>query len=666
MSQQRIIVIVKSICIFVFAMGFIVLVGWFFKTPTLTSIIPEYATMKANTSILFILSSVELYRIISRKWFFLKGILSFFITIVGLATLIEYEFQLNFTIDEFIVKDFSYNATIDSFPGRMARGTAFSFFLLGICFHFIKSTRERQKKIAQYLLHAISLIAFLAIIGYILGVPMFYKLSSIGSMAIHTAIGFLSLSIGASLLNSQLGITGLLTGDKIGNRMARQLFPTLTLSVIFLGFIRIYLHRANLVSVEFGIGMFATSFILIGLLLISISARQLNKINFGKTQAEEQLETLNKNLEQTILQRTNELRNKEQLLNAIINNTSSAIFVKDTFGNYILVNKKFAADFGLEPESMIGKNAYDIFPKETADQLTQDENQIIQSAKGLTNEVNIQTNESQKTMLTNKFPLIDENNHVFAICCVATDFTEMKNAKTEQEILSLQLQKKNQQLLNFAHITSHNLRSPVSNLNSLLWLYKESETSEEKALLFEKFETVIHNLSETLNELVDALKIQEDTDKKREVLLFEEVFKKVKESMVGKILETEAVVSYNFTKAPTIEYPRLYLESILQNLLSNSLKYKSPNRTPVIHVETLFQNGILTLKFSDNGMGIDLKRHADKLFGLNKTFHKHAEAKGVGLFITKTQVEAMGGSITADSEVNKGSVFTIFFNKKEV
>ena len=666
MNQYSIAFIIKSTCIFVFTLGFIVLLGWLFNIPVLTSIIPKYATMKVNTSVLFILSSIELYRIAARKWDFLNGILCLFIASVGLATLIEYEFQLTFSIDEFFIKDFLYNTSVDSFPGRMARGTALSFFLLGVSFYLVKSAQERLKKIAQYLLHIISLISFLAIIGYLLGVPVFYKLSAIGSMAIHTASGFLMLSIGSSLLNSNLGITGLLTGDKIGNRMARQLFPTLTLSVIFLSFIRIYLHRSILVSVEFGIGIFATSFILVGLLLISISARKLNKINYGKTQAEEKLEELNKNLERTILQRTNELRNKEQLLNAIINNTSSAIFVKDTSGKYILVNKKFAADFGLEPESMIGKNAYDIFPKETADQLTQDENQIIQSANGLTNEVNVQAYESQKTMLTNKFPLIDQDNHVFAICCVATDFTEMKNAKTEQEILSLQLQKKNQQLLNFAHITSHNLRSPVSNLNSLLWLYKESQTNEEKALLFEKFETVIHNLSETLNELVDALKIQEDTDKKREVLLFEEVFKKVKESMVGKILETEAVVSYNFTKAPTIEYPRLYLESILQNLLSNSLKYKSPNRTPVIHVETLFQNGILTLKFSDNGMGIDLKRNADKLFGLNKTFHKHAEAKGVGLFITKTQVEAMGGSITANSEVDKGSVFTIFFNKKEL
>lgn len=664
MSQERIIFIVKSICIIVFALGLMVLSGWLLNIPSLTSIIPGYANMKVNTSLLFILSSVELYLILVNKRKLLNRILCLFISLFGLITLLQYEFQFNLNIDEFIVKDFLFIPSIDSFPGRMARGTAFSFTLLGISFCLIQSSRIFWRKCAQYLLHIISLIGFIAIVGYLLSVPIFYKLSEIGSMAIHTAIAFLMISIAGSLINKDLGITGLFTGEKIGNRMVRQLFPTLTISIIILSLIRIYLHRSQLVSVEFGIGIFATSFILVGLLLISISAKQLNKINFGKTLAEEKLEALNKNLEELVLQRSDELKRKEQLLNAIINNTSAAIFVKDISGKYILANKRFANDFNKEVTAMIGKNAYDLFPKEIADQLTSDENDIIRTKQGITSEVSIPANGYQKTMLTNKFPLLDERNQVFAICCVATDFTEMKNAKTEQEILSSQLQRKNQQLLNFAHITSHNLRSPVSNLNSLLWLYKESQTNEEKALLFEKFEIVIHNLSETLNELVDALKIQEDTDKKREVLLFEDVFKKVKESMAGKILETEAVVSYNFSKAPTIDYPRLYLESILQNLLSNSLKYKSPHRTPVIHAETLFQDGILTLKFSDNGMGIDLKRHADKLFGLNKTFHKHAEAKGVGLFITKTQVEAMGGSITATSEVDKGSVFIVYFNKK--
>lgn len=666
MSKVNYLKVTKVSCLIVFITGFVVFCGWIFKVPTLTGFISNYTTMKVNTSLVVMLSAINLYLITTNRYNKLSQVLCFVITLFGLLTFVQFFFPIDFGIDELIIKDYLYSQSLDSFPGRMARGTALSFMLFGISFCLMRHENIAHRKLSQYLLHFISLISFLAVIGYILGVPAFYKLSEIGSMAIHTAIIFFLFSITASFVNKDLGITGLFTGNKVGNQMVRQLFPTLTVAILILSFLRILLHRNGLVSVEFGIGLFATSFILIGLLLISLSAKQLNKINSGKTIAEDKLLELNQNLEKLAQQRTDELKKKEQLLNAIINNTSAAIFVKDISGKYILVNKKFADDFDMEPEFMIGKKAHDLFPKEIADNLTKDESQIIQIGKGVTSEVNVQTAEIQKTMLTNKFPLIDENNHVFAICCVATDFTEMKNAKTEQEILSLQLQKKNQQLLNFAHITSHNLRSPVSNLNSLLWLYKESQTNEEKALLFEKFETVIHNLSETLNELVDALKIQEDTDKKREVLLFEDVFKKVKESMAGKILETEAVVSYNFTKAPTIEYPRLYLESILQNLLSNSLKYKSPNRTPVIHAETLFQNGILTLKFSDNGMGIDLKRHADKLFGLNKTFHKHAEAKGVGLFITKTQVEAMGGSITANSEVGKGSVFTIFFNKKEL
>lgn len=150
MSQHSIAFIIKSTCIFIFALGFMVLSGWLFKIPLLTSIIPEYTNMKANTSILFILSSIELYRIVSKKWDFLNGILSFFITLVGLATLIQYEFQLNFFIDELLVKDFLYNTSVDSFPGRMARGTALSFFLLGIAFYLIKSTQRRWKKVAQY------------------------------------------------------------------------------------------------------------------------------------------------------------------------------------------------------------------------------------------------------------------------------------------------------------------------------------------------------------------------------------------------------------------------------------------------------------------------------------------------------------------------------------
>jgi len=660
------------------ALGTIVIAGWLFNIQLLTTIIPGYVSMKFNTALLFVLTGFILYTIATQKWNQARQVSSLVLLLTGSCTFFQSVLDLNIGIDEFFMKDRFIMEKGTVVPGRMAQGSSLSFFLLGTAFLFMYSNNSKARKIAQYLLHIVTLIAFLAITGYLLNVPIFYKLSALGSMAIHTALALAMVSVAASLKNPQLGITGLLTGEGVGSTMARQLFPTLTVSVLILSIIRIYLHRLGLISVEFGIALFATSFTLVGLLLISISARQLNKINFKKNIAEDQLLNLNKNLEKIVEQRTNELnesltalklsRNElwksEQLLKGIIDNTSAAIFVKDISGKYLLVNKRFAADFDLTMEDIVGKTAFDIFPEEIAAKLVSNESAIIASKEANTAETGAFVKGVHKTMLTNKFPLFDEKHNVFAICGLSTDFTEVKKSRTEQEILSLQLQQKNQQLLNFAHITSHNLRSPVSNLNSLLWLYKESQTEEEKALLFEKFETVIHNLSETLNELVDALKIQEDTGKQRESLLFEDIFKKVKDSMMGKIIETEAVVSYNFTKAPAIEYPRLYLESILQNLLSNSLKYRSPLRTPVIYAETLFENGVLILKFKDNGLGIDLNRHSDKLFGLNKTFHRHEEAKGVGLFITKTQVEAMGGTITAVSEIDKGSTFIVYFNKK--
>ncbi len=257
----------------------------------------------------------------------------------------------------------------------------------------------------------------------------------------------------------------------------------------------------------------------------------------------------------------------------------------------------------------------------------------------------------------------DEENNLIGYLGVATDISDLKNAKIDLEILSNQLQKQNVKLLNFAHITSHNLRAPVSNLNSLIYFYNESKDEQDKTLLFTKIETVTQHLTSTLNELIDSLKIQEDLGKERELLSFEETLTKTKEILIAQLMSSKAIITSNFSKVNTINYPRIYLESIILNLLTNAIKYCSPNRVPEIHFKTKTYNNQIILTVSDNGLGIDLKKHGHKLFGLNKTFHRHAEAKGVGLFITKTQVEAMGGEISAESEVGKGTTFKIIFNK---
>ncbi|MBD3628181.1 ATP-binding protein [Cyclobacterium sp.] len=236
---------------------------------------------------------------------------------------------------------------------------------------------------------------------------------------------------------------------------------------------------------------------------------------------------------------------------------------------------------------------------------------------------------------------------------------EIEQKKAELQALTNQLQSHNARLLNFSHLTSHNLRSPVNNLNSLLQLYQEAEEPSEKDMFFGHIERVTRHLTETLNELMEALKIQEENAIEREWLNFEEIFQKTIETFSADILMSGALVTRDFTEVKKVEYNRSYLESIMLNLLSNAIKYKASDRVPRIHFETFISGGSIGLKVRDNGQGIDLEKYGEKLFGLNNTFHGHAEGRGVGLYLVKTQLASQGGSISVKSKVGAWTEFRV-------
>ncbi|HEX6222882.1 MAG TPA: PAS domain S-box protein, partial [Chryseolinea sp.] len=250
----------------------------------------------------------------------------------------------------------------------------------------------------------------------------------------------------------------------------------------------------------------------------------------------------------------------------------------------------------------------------------------------------------------------------------AIDITERKKSEDELlrskqhlEALAVKLQEKNRQLDEFAHIISHNLRSPVGNIKALIGLLDGSSTLLDYQQIFEKIRTVSSNLGDTMNELMETLKVKTDTDIPRVEIRFKEVFDKVVQSLEGELIQRSASISFDFNDAPKLYYSKAYLESIFQNLLSNALKYSSTKRKPEIKVTTTTVDSGVELRVQDNGLGIDLAKHGSKLFGLHKTFHEHKDAKGVGLFLVKTQVEALGGSITAESELDEGTTFIIRF-----
>lgn len=239
---------------------------------------------------------------------------------------------------------------------------------------------------------------------------------------------------------------------------------------------------------------------------------------------------------------------------------------------------------------------------------------------------------------------------------------QLEAQKVELQTLSQDLIKQNTELERFAYVASHDLRSPGVNLIALLQLYDDAEDVNEKESLIKIIKEVADNLIVKLDDLIDLLRNKHESFAIHEKLSFMQVFTTVEKNLTADIKRTKAKIQFDFSEVPVIHYPKSYLESIMQNLLSNAIKYRHPERQPEIFIRTFEKNQKTFLEVRDNGRGIDLKQHGKNLFGIYKTFHDIKDSKGVGLYITKAQIIAMGGSIDVESQPNKGSTFTVCFN----
>lgn len=225
-----------------------------------------------------------------------------------------------------------------------------------------------------------------------------------------------------------------------------------------------------------------------------------------------------------------------------------------------------------------------------------------------------------------------------------------------------QMAQKNNQLQSFTHILSHNLRNHSGNIALLTEFVDESTLNKDNDEIFQKIKTVSKYLSGTLDDLSQVIKIR-DNHLKGEKLDIREVTNQVLSVLDESLHKNEARVEIDFDEK-TIFFPRIYLESILLNLITNGIKYKKDHQHPCIKLRFYRDRaGLKVLEYGDQGKGLDLSLHAGKIFGLYNTFHKHEDAHGVGLFLIKNQIEAQGGKIEVFSEVGTGITFKITFNE---
>ncbi|MEJ7559688.1 MAG: PAS domain S-box protein [Pedobacter sp.] len=217
----------------------------------------------------------------------------------------------------------------------------------------------------------------------------------------------------------------------------------------------------------------------------------------------------------------------------------------------------------------------------------------------------------------------------------------------------------NKRLINFAHIVSHNLRSHAGNFQMLLELLEMEKDEKEKGHMLTLLRQNADNLFETIANLNEIVSFQLNDKKQTKAINLKEQIKKTLTAIRALAEKQRAEFRIFVDTDLHINYNPAYLESILLNFFTNAIKYKHPERDPRIKISAFVDDGRVILEIKDNGIGIDLEQHGKKLFGMYKTFHEHADARGIGLFITKNQVEALGGTISVDSEVGIGTTFKL-------
>jgi PAS domain S-box-containing protein len=232
---------------------------------------------------------------------------------------------------------------------------------------------------------------------------------------------------------------------------------------------------------------------------------------------------------------------------------------------------------------------------------------------------------------------------------------------SDKKLLTENLTEHNNRLTNFAHIVSHNLRSHTSNISMLLDLARQDDPKLIENEYYRNVKVVSDNMNETIHQLSEIVEINSRVSS---TLTSQSLLKSVQKSIktVDPIIKkNNAKIHLKVETDINVLAVHAYMESIILNLITNAIKYRSPERLPELKITGGIKGEYAFLSFEDNGLGIDLDRHGSKLFGMYKTFHSHAEARGIGLFISKNQIEAMGGKIEVESEINKGAKFTAYF-----
>jgi PAS domain S-box-containing protein len=338
----------------------------------------------------------------------------------------------------------------------------------------------------------------------------------------------------------------------------------------------------------------------------------------------------------------------------LANNISEMFFSMDQKERFLFWNHACEWRTGRHEADVIGKTMDEVYPTDDWPELKVRLRRALKTKQADT--FASEYHEKGKTYVMQVY--VYPASH--GISVLMSDVTFQR--KTEREAMKLveSLQQKNKDLRQFAYIISHNLRAPIAKIQGLADLFNhEDNMGEFNGRIIQGISQELKTLDLVVNDLTDIISIREVEYQSREEINLSEELQHVKQILSDDIEAARAEITEDLSQSPTIYSIRSYIHSILFNLVSNAVKYRSPDRKPEIRVTAKKKEHFVQITVEDNGLGIDLVKHEAKLFTLYKRFHHHVDGRGIGLYLVKNQVESLGGKIEADSKVNQGTTFRI-------
>ncbi|MFY8021205.1 MAG: sensor histidine kinase [Bacteroidia bacterium] len=357
-----------------------------------------------------------------------------------------------------------------------------------------------------------------------------------------------------------------------------------------------------------------------------------------------------------------QIRMNEEKFRNFVRNISDIITLIDHEGKILYQSASIMQKMGYEENELKGKSIFDIIhPDDIPIVAINFKEAVLSKSNGRTTELRLRDKNGEYLYLEANGNNQLDNPLIGAFIINSRDITSRKIAENEKNYLINELSKALYDLRQFAFLTTHSIRSPLTNIMGLVKIIQDegAEVLNDERYL-NGIEESAFKIDEILVDLIKILSIRDPKENHKTEVFFNEILNNAINQLHEAINKHQVKIDLDFYHAPKINFNKDFIENIFIQLMNNSLQFKHPDRLPYIQIQSFVKDHYICLRFKDNGVGMQVDKVKDKIFGLYQKFHRQS-GKGFGLYLIANQIHTMGGQISLEDSSENGTSFLIQF-----